>query len=181
MSEAEGTAPTAPFPGTTLLALRGILADGWVERPPLPIPLTSPASERDGDDLRPGRLSSSLAEGDRLKAEEELVVPVFSVTTRIEPETGRLAEAVETLDKLWAETLAVAWLPTGVDAAEEPITLLLGGGVLGTVSELMSWGAVSSTCSGTVLCWRLEAPVAWKGTHHPYLLTEDNRMLQNGK
>jgi hypothetical protein len=84
----------------TLLALRGIQADGWLERPPLSIPLTSPTSERDGDDLRPGRLSSSLAEGDTLKVEEELVVPVFFMTTQIEPETGRLAEAMETLDKL---------------------------------------------------------------------------------
>ena len=167
MSEAVGTAPTAPLVGTTLLGLRGILADGWLERPPLPMPLTSPVSERDGDDLRPGKLSSSFAAIGRLKGEEELTGPLFSMAPRIEAEPGRLTVAVETLDKLWPETIGVAWLPTGVDTADEPITLFLAGGVLATVSELLSWEAESSTCSWTTPCW-LGAAVAWKGDHHPY-------------
>jgi len=43
------------------------------------------------------------------------------------------------------------WLPVGVEAVE-PIPPLLGGGVLATLSELLSWDAVSSACSWTEVC-----------------------------
>jgi hypothetical protein len=64
MSEAEGTEPRAPLLGITP-GLREILDEGWLERPPLPMPLASPVSTREGDDdLWPGKpaISSSFAE-----------------------------------------------------------------------------------------------------------------------
>jgi len=43
-------------------------------------------------------------------------------------------------------------LPVGVEVAEL-IPPLLGGGVLATLSELLSWDAVSSACSWTDVSW----------------------------
>lgn len=166
MSLAEGTAPRPPLLGIVMPELSGTLVDGWLDGTPLPMPLTSPVSTRAGEDLLPGKLaiSSSFAELDTLTG-DEIAVPAFSRTPRTEVELGRIVGAGDA-DKLWAETfkgIGVAWLPVGVDEAEEPITLFLAGGVLGPISELLSCEAVSSDCSWMeVLCWRGDVTVAWK-------------------
>ena len=64
------------------------------------MPLTSPASAKDGGDLCPGKLpsSSSFMEVERITGDEELVAPVLSVT-RTEFEPDRIVEALGTPEK----------------------------------------------------------------------------------
>jgi hypothetical protein len=77
--------------------LRGILDEGWLERPPLPMPLANPASAREGDDLRPGKpaISSSFIELPSVAGEEGLEGAAFSKTPRTEVEPGRVGEAAD--------------------------------------------------------------------------------------
>lgn len=75
-------------------------------------------------------------------------MPVLSKRPWEEFESGR-TEGDEAPDKLCGGRFSgagVTWLPAGVAAAEELIVLLFGGGVF-AISELLSWEAVSSTCS----------------------------------
>lgn len=149
-SETKGTAPRLPLLGTAVAELRGMLDDGWLERPPLPMTLTS---VRDGDDLRPGKFptSSSFVELVRFTGGEELMGPVLSKTPLTELEPGRTGEVFDALDKVCDGILieiGVAGPTAGVDAVE-PTPLLFAGGVLAATSELLSWEAVSSPCSWT--------------------------------
>jgi len=143
ISEAEGTTPRAPILETVFPEPRGMLAVAWFDK--LFLPLTSAVSESDGDGLRVGKLLISSSFG-----EVDWFTIAFSKIFRTEFEPGRMA-AAGALDKLRPETLTeagVAWLPVGVEV-EELIPPLLGGGVFATMSELLSWDAVSSACSWT--------------------------------
>lgn len=111
-------------------------------------PLTSPESKNDGDSLRPGKLavSSSLAEVGIFTGDELGAVVVSNVArTALEPE--RMADVADNAGPCTAPFKGVeaAWLPVGVVAADEPRTLILGGGVFKTVSVLPSGKVGSST------------------------------------
>lgn len=57
----------------------------------------------------------------------------------------------------------LARLPTGVVGAEEATAPLLGGGVLGTASEALSWEPTSSDCSWEEpVCCTGDVTVTWR-------------------
>lgn len=153
-SDAKGTAPSVMLLlGTVPTELRGTLTGGWLGMVPRPIPRVSAAvSVRAGDDLRTGKFtaSSSLATFGRFRGEEGIAP---SRTPRMEPEPGTEADAVGDEER-WVEGFAKAvWLAGRLDGFEELSMLVLEGGVLGTVSELLSWEFVSSCSWMGTLSW----------------------------